>query len=265
MWKIFVIPAAVGLIAAGVVGYQNKLEYEGEIKNLLAEGARRDQAIGRIASTKEELKKSEDELAVVQQKTVELTAQVRTNDLAVSEQEKAESKLSEDLDKIVGSIIAVQEIIVGIGPIEEVGKEMARLEAEEKAASEEVTVAQNRLAGLEQQNRNLQSRIESYVELEREQLGGEMTPGLRASVTIANHQWGFVVLNKGQRHGLVARGDMIVARDGFQICKLVVTTLEPNSAVASIVKDSLPAGYYVVPGDVVIAVPKDEVVASNDG
>lgn len=258
MWKIFVIIAAVALVAAGLVGYQNKGSYERELRLRLAAEKKMNDAMERIAATNEQLKKTGDELAVVEQATVMLTAEVSTVELAVSDSEKKEGELSTELDDIITKIAAAKTLVDELGPIDGIVKEMKALEADKAAADQEVASAKIGLESAIQRNKNLKSRIDSYVSLEREQITGGMKRGWRGLVESANNQWGYVVLSSGERQGLVSKADLLVARQGVQICRLKVTNLEPNRSVASIVKGSLPAGYYVVPGDLVVVAPETE-------
>ena len=64
-------------------------------------------------------------------------------------------------------------------------------------------------------------------------------------------QWGFVVIGAGQGSNIDPNTVLLVTRDGRSIGKLKVTSLEKNQTVADIVKDSVPAGMSIQPGDMV--------------
>ena len=64
-------------------------------------------------------------------------------------------------------------------------------------------------------------------------------------------QWGFVVIGAGQGSNIDQNTVLLVTRNGRSIGKLKVTSLEKNQTVADIVKDSVPAGMSIQPGDMV--------------
>lgn len=76
--------------------------------------------------------------------------------------------------------------------------------------------------------------------------------GLQGEVLAVNQGWNFVVLSIGDRQGAVANAEMILERDGSQIGKVRITSVEPSTSVADIIPGSLARGVRVQPGDRVI-------------
>jgi hypothetical protein len=76
--------------------------------------------------------------------------------------------------------------------------------------------------------------------------------GLEGEVLAVNQGWNFVVLSIGDRQGAVANAEMILERDGSQIGKVRITSVEPSTSVADIIPGSLARGVRVQPGDRVI-------------
>ena len=62
-------------------------------------------------------------------------------------------------------------------------------------------------------------------------------------------QWGFVVIGAGQDSSIDPNTVLLVTREGRSIGKLKVTSLEKNQTVADIIKDSVPSGMSIQPGD----------------
>lgn len=79
-----------------------------------------------------------------------------------------------------------------------------------------------------------------------------MKPGIEGIVMAVNPGYGFVVISLGDKQGSVPNAEIVVARDGRQIAKLKVTTVEPALSVADIIPDSVAKGQRVLPGDKVI-------------
>jgi hypothetical protein len=70
-----------------------------------------------------------------------------------------------------------------------------------------------------------------------------------AEVLAVNEGWNFVVLSAGDRQGIVLNDEMVVERDGSEICKVRITQVEPSSSVADIIPDSIAPGVHVHAGD----------------
>ena len=70
------------------------------------------------------------------------------------------------------------------------------------------------------------------------------------TVTAVNRDWGFVVINVGQRQGVEGDSSLIVKRAGQRIANLNIVEVKPNITVADIRQKALSG--VVQPGDQVI-------------
>lgn len=255
MWKILTIIAAVALVGAGVLGYQNKVDYEMEIGLRQDAQKRLAETEERLASTKVDLTKTEDELATVKQKVVSLKAELAKVEVSTSEAEKKSGELEDELGEIIVKIAAMKDAIDLIGPIEEIKSKMDQLSTDLAATKQQILSAENALNIARQERANRQATIDQYVAQQRDQRNGVIRTHLNASVSGAYVDWGFVVINAGNRQGVVPKAELAVARQGMQICRLLVTNVDPGSSVASIVPGSMAPGQVVLPGDRVVVVP----------
>ena len=76
--------------------------------------------------------------------------------------------------------------------------------------------------------------------------------GLEGVVLAYNPGWNFVVLSIGDRQGAVVNGEMIIKRNGSQIGKVKITSVDPSTSVADVEPGSVPRGVRLQPGDTVI-------------
>jgi cell shape-determining protein MreC len=76
--------------------------------------------------------------------------------------------------------------------------------------------------------------------------------GLHGRVLAVDRNWNFVVLDLGNRNGVVANATMVVQRGASMVGKVRITTVEPSQSIADIVPNTVPAGINVEPGDSVI-------------
>lgn len=81
---------------------------------------------------------------------------------------------------------------------------------------------------------------------------GLAKPGLEGKILAVNPNWNFVVLNIGDRQGVVSGASLIVKRGGSLVAKLRVTSVEPSTSIADVQAGSSAKGSIVQPGDVVI-------------
>lgn len=73
-----------------------------------------------------------------------------------------------------------------------------------------------------------------------------------ATVATVNNEWGFLVINAGEKSGLAGDTKLLLTRNGRMLGKVLVSSLEANQAIGEIVPDSLPAGVRAQAGDIVI-------------
>jgi hypothetical protein len=76
---------------------------------------------------------------------------------------------------------------------------------------------------------------------------------LKTRITSIYPNWGFVTLADGMTAGVAGGSPLDIVRDNEVIAKLLVTTVERNSASASIVPDSIADGVTLMIGDRVTA------------
>jgi hypothetical protein len=76
--------------------------------------------------------------------------------------------------------------------------------------------------------------------------------GLVATVIAVNNEWGFVMVNAGQTHGVSPDASLLVKRGNSRIGRLRIVNLEATSTIADLVDDSIVPGINVQPGDKVI-------------
>lgn len=73
--------------------------------------------------------------------------------------------------------------------------------------------------------------------------------GKEYMVTAVDPEWGFVVINAGEKAQLDPSALLLVTRGGKTVAKLRLTSIEKNQSVADVVRNSLSPGMRVQPGD----------------
>jgi cell shape-determining protein MreC len=123
--------------------------------------------------------------------------------------------------------------------IRDVLDENARLTIDMGAVSQENLVLQREV-------RRLTTRLSFY---EGEVLRVELPTGLRGRVLAVDPKFEFVVLDIGERDGVLERGEMLVNRSGRLVARVRIMSVQPNRSIANVMLDWKQAD--IMEGDVV--------------
>lgn len=256
MPRILLILSTVLALGAVVLGFLNKNKLS-DLRQRSAEDAQK------IAAIQDALSKSKKE---VSDKTAALAAETAK----VTEKDAALGHLQTQLEAAKQAVTEAQaQLTEKTAALEVSAKELEEMKAKAAAAPPPEAVAaapgpdmkelENKVAAIEGEKQVLADKLVSaevrVQELTRDvarRKAAIMAKGLEGKILAVNAAWGFVVLNIGDRNGIVSNADMIVVRDGERVGKVRVTSVEPGRAVADIDPRSLTAGQSVLPGDRVI-------------
>ncbi|MDQ3199948.1 MAG: hypothetical protein ABIR38_08765 [Chthoniobacterales bacterium] len=206
--------------------------------------------------TEKKLKLRETDLAAATSKATaaEEKASSIEADLTKAQNEKAEfdAKLQAsesqiaDLQKRVAdaTVSGVDGAPEGVSPnemkamLDDAKSQLEAAEQEKTVLADKVKSAQDRVAAMEEEKRRRDS--------------GANTPGVHGTVLAVNQAYNFVVLNLGERQGVVPNSELLVMRQGALIGKLRISSVEPTTSIGDIISNSLARGVQVQPGDTVI-------------
>ena len=204
-------------------------------KEIQAREAKLAETMARDTETESRVASAETDLVRSHSEKAELQAQLQ------SQQEQL-AELQKRLDEAGPQELMPDSLpMPGAGnlqaQLEETRKQLDHAEREKQLLSEKIRTVQDRSAGQQgsQQRRAATSN-----------------PRLRGTVLAVNQAYNFVVLNLGGRQGVEANTEMLVLRSGALIGKIRVSSVEPATAIADIITNSLARGVQVQPGDVVI-------------
>lgn len=254
MGKILVIIALVLTALTAVLGFINKEKVQ-TANTLLAEEK------GAVQAKVQELKAVQDSL---KSKETELATAAAEKDQALSQASAAQDDLNKTKNQVT-------ELNTQIGQKEE---QVAKLTAELEAKVAELSQAQQNTQPVstepsEETKVKLQeqealitkltsdldgarAQLEDLRGKERDRTALKMRDGLTGRVLAVNQAWNFVVLNLGDKNGVINNAEMLVKRGNNLIGKVRITSVEPSTSIADIVQSTLPQGVSIVPGDSVI-------------
>ncbi len=245
------------ILGAAVLGFLNKGKLDGTINELSSTKDSLVSAQGKL--TDAEKAKATAESAA---KEADAKAEQAKSDLARKEQEAQALKNSADqlTAQIAEKQIKITELETQIAAapssagttVTPDADNTAELEAKLKELESQVGAAEEEKKILTEKVASAQSEADSLRKAEQNRVGGLMSAGLEGRIEAYNPTYNFVVLNIGDRQGVVANAEMIVTRGTTMVGKVKIASVYPTSAVADVVRASVPRGFQIQPGDRVV-------------
>jgi len=253
MGKFLLYIAIAFSVVTALLGIMNK----GKLSDALAD---RDATKSTLTAKEAELGKSVEELKQANEKLAGLSSDNEKTQKTIasvqSERDQAKSELESLQKKINDQSTQIADLK------EEVASKQAELEKASTATQQEEDPSaelKTQLAENQQLLSAAQTKL-SQAESELTQLRAQaqdrarraMRDGLEGSILAVNPAYNFVVLNLGDRNGVVSNSEMLIKRGNVFLGKVRITSVEPSTSIADIVANSVPRGLNIQPGDHVI-------------
>ncbi|MGI8890510.1 MAG: hypothetical protein ACR2G0_06960 [Chthoniobacterales bacterium] len=244
------------LMGSLVLGYLNSNVIKGLRGELVTASSAREMADRLRAASARKLKMREAEFTLAQTKMAAAEARAASTEaeLSKAQSDKAglEAKLQTSESQIDDLQRQVADTTAGSAPgasedtspgelkamLDETKQQLAAAEEEKTILADKVKAAQDRAVAIE-------------VEKKR-RASGVNAPGVHGTVLAVNQAYNFVVLNLGDRQGVVPNSEMLIMRQGALIGKIRISSVEPTTSIGDIMTNSLARGVQVQPGDTVI-------------
>jgi len=254
MGKILLFLSMALSLATVVLGFVNKNQYVQRGETISSQ----EQTIAQ----KEQALKTEQENLKAAQADLEKTAAEKEAAISQAQSAKAEAeqfktkasdlenqiKTKEDeISKLTADIKAKEAELTTLREAQTAASTDPSTDVAAQLAEKETLISklQNDLESARQQVADLRKR-----EADRQAL--RMRDGLQGRILAVNQAWNFVVLNLGDKNGVVSNAEMLVKRGNSLIGKVRITSVEPATSIADIIPSSVPAGVMISPGDQVI-------------
>ena len=265
MKSIFYSLAIVAIAAAGFFGWTAKDNYEAKIKErdgLILDNRNLSDNIDRETTNKETATAAKDlalneeakagaELEAAKSKATELASSLDavSGELEVAAAEK--KKIDDSIEALRGKFPGIE--------LEEVPRVVKDMEANQKrlvGEEQDASLVKKRLEEDIAKNLAESSRIVEKINQSIKRVEGNT---FQATIVAVDNDWNFVVIGAGEKSGLTGDSKLLIQRDGRLLGRLLISKLEPNTAVADVEPGSLRNGVALQAGDQVIL----ESVSSN--
>ena len=122
--------------------------------------------------------------------------------------------------------------------LDDAKQQLEAAEQEKTILGDKVKMAQDKVTEMEQDKKRRES--------------GVNPAGVHGLVLAVNQAYNFVVLDMGDRQGVVPSSEMLVMRQGALIAKIRISSVEPTTSIGDILSNTLARGVQVQPGDTVV-------------
>ncbi|MDB6016227.1 MAG: hypothetical protein JWR19_716 [Pedosphaera sp.] len=229
------ISLIVAIIAGLAVAGLNFVVVKEKITTTLAERDKNAADRDTEAGLKRKAEKLAKDTQVTLDKTkVELTSTKEERDTAVATAEDLTKKAAQLADTLKKTQLdrdtAANELAAwkafGI-PIENIKATLASL----KSVTEERDAINQEKKILFAANVKLKNELAGYKDPET---AVELPVGLKGRVLVADPKYDFVVLDIGEKSGVLERGQMLVNRNGKLVAKVKITSVQPDRCIANV-------------------------------
>jgi flagellar biosynthesis chaperone FliJ len=254
--KVLLSSSSLLLISSLVFGFLN-LSKVGSLRSDLRAmiSAREISERARVESEKN-LKTRESALSAAEGKAVAAEAKVHAaeTELSKAQEEKAqiESRLQASEAQVVDLQKRVAEATISQGAGGSAAASSDELQSVLEATKKQLEIAEQEKAIFADKLKAAESRLTAIEEEKKRRESGLKTVGIRGTVLAVNQSYNFVVLNLGDRQGVVLNSEMLVMRRGTFIGKIRISSVEPTTSIGDIITSSLARGVQVQLGDTVI-------------
>jgi len=254
--KVLLSSSSVLLIASLVFGFLNSSKVDSLRSDLRAMISAREISERARVESEKNLKTRESALSAAEGKAVAAEAKVHAaeTELSKAQEEKAqiESRLQASEAQVVDLQKRVAEATISQGAGGSAAASSDELKSVLEATKKQLETAEQEKAIFADKLKAAESRLTAIEEEKKRRDSGLKTVGIRGTVLAVNQSYNFVVLNLGDRQGVVLNSEMLVMRRGTFIGKIRISSVEPTTSIGDIITSSLARGVQVQLGDTVI-------------
>jgi predicted RNase H-like nuclease (RuvC/YqgF family) len=260
MGKLLLIVSIVFTFLSSVLGFLNKGKFSTAVEEISGLNSKLTQSQQTLAKTEGDLKSAKDAAAAA---TAEKEATAASLATAQGDLDKAKSQVTELTSQVTAKETQITQLTADVQAKDAKITELSS--AQTGTAAEPAAEVQTQLQEKETLITKLQADLDSartqteeLRKKEQDRAALKMRDGLQGRILAVNQAWNFVVLDLGDRNGVINNAELLVKRGSQLIGKVRITSVEPSTSIADIVANSVPGGLVIQPGDNVIYQSIDE-------
>lgn len=258
MSNILGIIAAVVLAVSAFVAWKNQEAYKKEIDRLHIEQAEEKSTTEELEKQQKRLKDAEEAKDSYLAKNEETKANLETAQNNLSGAQKEVEDLKQAHKSKEAQIELTNDILKELPNPDDLVPRVKRMQGEVAEAQDSIATLETQLANLARQEQDGKAKMESLRQVVDDYATGNSLASMKTRIGAIYRNWGFVILNGGDREGVVSGSTLDVIRGGEVIGKLKVTAVEAGRAAADIIPDSVAGDTMLQAGDIVVAESEQE-------
>ncbi|MFA7345034.1 MAG: hypothetical protein WC003_12085 [Terrimicrobiaceae bacterium] len=253
MGKVLLYASIAVTLATTALGFINKSKLAAAKDDLVSTQQQAQQKTATFDQVQSELKTAKATVETVTAEKAQAVAQAETlkTDLEKNKTEAAglADQIKAKADEITKLNADLEEAKVKANATQTTTTAPAGPSPEDQAiiAEKEAVIAQ-----LQKDLESSRGQLEVLRKKDYDRMALKMRNGLEGRILAVNQAWNFVVLNLGDKNGVVGNAEMLIKRGSQLVGKVRVTSVEPSTSIADIVANSVPRGVNIQPGDNVI-------------
>jgi hypothetical protein len=254
MGKFLVILSIILTAASAVLGYLNYGKLQETKKSLVDTEAAANQARTQLAKSQGDLKSASQNLATTAAEKDQLAAKLSATQGDLEKTKGQAAALGNDKAALEAQVAQLtSDLQAKTQELEQRGATGSSTTAEATSDQQaQIAEQQTLIAKLQADLDSSRSQLSALAKKEQDRAQQRMRHGLEGRILAVNPAWNFVVLNLGDKNGVVNNAELLVKRGTQFIGKVRVTSVEPSTSIADIIANSVPQGATISPGDDVI-------------
>ena len=255
MTKVLFILSAVVMVVASVFAYQNGRTFTEERNSKTSLHRQIKTELATLTKMSDDVKQANAAVAAVGQDVETQNEKLKTVKLTISQTEAEAKRVEEDLkDKAAKMDVLSQELKKlppGFNPqtiaedLNKIKAQIAELQNQAEAKKKEVADAEKKEIDANRALEEVMAKIETRKKsFERNSMS--------FTVVAVNADWGFVVIDGGEREGITPDTKLLIVRGTRTVGKLSILGVQGGRTIANVLTDSLAPGMSPAPGDKVI-------------
>ncbi len=255
MTKLLFIFSVVAMAVASVFAYQNGRAFT-QVRNSRISQDRviRTELDGLVKVTSE-IKDVNTSVAAASQEVEAQNEKLKAAKLKIAqidnESKQVEDELKEKTAKMADLKGQLNKLPEGFNP-QTIAEDLNKIKAEIAELQNQAESKKKEVADAEKKNTDAEKVLEDIsIKIETRKKSFERN-AMSFKVVAVNNDWGFVIIDGGEKEGITPDTKLLVIRGTRTVGKLSIMAVQGNKTIANVMTDSLAPGMTPAPGDKVI-------------
>jgi len=255
MTKLLFILTAIAMVCASVLAYQNGRSLAEVRTKRISKDHQTKTELDSVTKVTEEIKSAANNVAQAS-KDVELqNEKLKSSKLKIAQIENDSKQVDSDLADKKGKLAdldaKLKDLPKGFNP-QTIAEDLNKIKAEIAELQNEVAKKKTEVAEADKKTAEAQKALEdisSKIEIRKKSFERN---AMSFRVVAVNNDWGFVIIDGGDKEGISPDTKLLVIRGTQTVGKLSILAVQGNKTIANVLTETLAPGMTPTPGDKVI-------------